>query len=53
MFDLGYTYTSWVVQSSVGIYTLKYLLRHSDIDSTMRYAHLDYAPLVSAVDLIN
>ena len=53
MYDLRHTYASWLVQTGVGIYTVKDLLGHGDIDSTMRYAHLDYAHLVSAVDLIN
>ena len=53
MYDLRHTYASWLVQNGVGIYTVKDLLGHGDIDSTMRYAHLDYAHLVSAVDLIN
>lgn len=53
MYDLRHTYASWLVQSGVGIYTVKDLLGHGDIDSTMRYAHLDYAHLITAVDLIN
>lgn len=53
MYDLRHTYASWLVQKGVGIYTVKDLLGHGDIDSTMRYAHLDYDHLVSAVDLIN
>ena len=53
MYDLRHTYASWLVQNGVGIYTVKDLLGHGDIDSTMRYAHLDYSHLVSAVDLIN
>lgn len=53
MYDLRHTYASWLVQNGVGIYTVKDLLGHGDIDSTMRYAHLDYSHLVSAVDMIN
>lgn len=52
MYDLRHTYASWLVQNGVGIYTVKDLLGHGDIDSTMRYAHLDYDHLVTAVDLI-
>lgn len=53
MYDLRHTYASWLVQNGVGIYTIKDLLGHGDIESTMRYAHLDYAQYVSAVDLID
>lgn len=53
MYDLRHTYASWLIQKGVGIYTIKDLLGHGDIDSTMRYAHLDYAQFVEAVELIN
>lgn len=49
MYDLRHTYASWLVQKGVGIYTVKDLLGHGDIDSTMRYAHLDYVQYVDAV----
>ena len=52
MYDLRHTYASWLIQKGVGIYTVKDLLGHGDIDSTMRYAHLDYAQYVDAVSLI-
>lgn len=52
MYDLRHTYASWLVQNGVGIYTVKDLLGHGDIESTMRYAHLDYAQYVDAVSLI-
>lgn len=52
MYDLRHTYASWLVQKGVGIYTVKDLLGHGDIESTMRYAHLDYAQYVDAVSLI-
>lgn len=53
MYDLRHTYASWLIQKGVGIYTIKDLLGHGDIDSTMRYAHLDYAQYVEAVDLLD
>lgn len=53
LYDLRHTYASWLIQKGVGIYTIKDLLGHGDIDSTMRYAHLDYAQYVEAVELIN
>lgn len=52
MYDLRHTYASWLIQKGVGIYTIKDLLGHGDIDSTMRYAHLDYSQYVAAVSLI-
>lgn len=52
MYDLRHTYASWLVQDGVSLYMVKDLLGHSDIDSTMRYAHLDYATLLNAVDKI-
>ena len=53
LYDLRHTYASWLIQKGVGIYTIKDLLGHGDIESTMRYAHLDYSQYVSAVDLID
>lgn len=52
MYDLRHTYASWLIQKGVGIYTIKDLLGHGDIDSTMRYAHLDYAQYVDSLSLI-
>tara|TARA_R100000365_G_C2743762_1_gene72517 strand:- start:1925 stop:2746 length:822 start_codon:yes stop_codon:yes gene_type:complete len=53
MYDLRHTYASWLIQKGVGIYTIKDLLGHGDIESTMRYAHLDYSQYVDAVELID
>lgn len=52
LYDLRHTYASWLIQKGVGIYTIKDLLGHGDIDSTMRYAHLDYAQYIDAVSLL-
>lgn len=52
LYDLRHTYASWLIQKGVGIYTIKDLLGHGDIDSTMRYAHLDYAQYIDAVGLL-
>lgn len=48
-YELRHTYASWLVQGSVSIYTVKDLLGHRDISSTMRYAHLDYATYCNAL----
>ena len=53
LYDLRHTYASWLIQQGVGIYTIKDLLGHGDIDSTMRYAHLDYAQYLDALHLID
>lgn len=52
LYDLRHTYASWLVQGGISIYTVKDLLGHEDIESTQRYAHLDYATLLNAVDKI-
>lgn len=51
-YELRHIYASWLVQGSVSIYTVKELLGHSDIGSTMRYAHLDYATYCNALKVI-
>lgn len=52
MYDFRHTYASWLIQKGVGIYTIKDLLGHGDIDSTMRYAHLDYEQYLASLSLI-
>ena len=37
---LRHTFASWLAQDGVDIYALKNLMRHKNIEMTMRYAHL-------------
>lgn len=53
LYDLRHTYASWLVQKKVPIFTVKELLCHGDIVSTMRYAHLDYQSKIDALQKIN
>lgn len=52
LYDLRHTYASWLVQKGISIYLVKDLLGHSDIASTMRYAHLDYESYLNALSKI-
>lgn len=48
---LRHTYTSWLVQNGVDLYTVKELMGHSTLAMTERYAHLAKGNLKSAVKI--
>jgi len=47
--DLRHTHASWLVQAGVSIDRVKEILRHADIKTTMRYAHLAPQNLAESV----
>jgi integrase len=51
--DLRHTCASWLVQSGAPLRTVAELLRHKDIRTTMRYAHLSPEDTRDAVEAIN
>lgn len=48
--DLRHTFASRLVMNGVDIFTVCRLLRHRDVKTTMRYAHLADQHLASAVN---
>jgi len=50
---LRHTFASWLVQAGVDIYRVKELLGHSDIQTTMIYAHLRPSDLHDAVSVLD
>jgi integrase len=51
--SLRHTFASWLVQRNVPIQQVKELLRHSDIKTSLIYAHLKPENLIEAVELLN
>ncbi len=50
---LRHTFASHLAQKNIFIKAIQELLGHSDIKTTMRYAHLSPSELRSAVDVLN
>ncbi len=50
---LRHTFASHLAQKNISIKAIQELLGHSDIKTTMRYAHLSPSELRSAVDVLN
>ena len=50
---LRHTFASWLVQAGVKLEVVSKLLGHSDLNMTMRYAHLAPSQAKSAVNLIS
>ena len=48
--SLRHTFASHLVMNGVDLPTVKQLMGHSDIGTTMIYAHLDPDHLVTAID---
>lgn len=51
--DLRHTCASWLVQAGVPIVTVSEIMRHSDISTTMRYAHLAPKDLAAGVGMLD
>ncbi len=50
---LRHTFASHLAQKNISIKAIQELLGHSDIKTTMRYAHLNPSELRSAIDVLN
>ena len=51
--SLRHTFASWLVQQDIHLSVISRLLGHSDIQLTMRYAHLSLNQEKKAVELLS
>lgn len=52
MHDLRHTFASMAIKSGLGLYQVSKLLGHSNIQTTMRYAHIEKEELVKSAKMV-
>jgi integrase len=52
MHDLRHTFASMAIKSGLGLYQVSKLLGHSNIQTTMRYAHIEKEELVKSAKVV-
>ena len=52
MHDLRHTFASMAIKSGLGLYQVSKLLGHKNIQTTMRYAHIEKEELVKSAKAV-